>query len=336
MNFSYFDESNVIRDKIEFDFQDDNNLDALAISFGTDKNFLLGCGVAITSILISNPQHKFSFHIFTDEFSTQDSDEFSILAKRYKIKLTIYIIDSSELNGLPITKNWTKAIYYRFIIFDYFNKKCDRVLYLDSDIVCQHSLDELIHLDLDDNIAAVVADESKEWWEKRANQLRSPAIKNGYFNSGVLLVDPNRWVSQEITKKALALLNDREVQEYISYPDQDIINILLAGHLYFLNIKYNTQFSLNYELKEKVDIPIKTETVFIHYIGPTKPWHAWGNYISSQPFMHAKKQSPWNNKKLLEPVTATQSRYAAKHFSKQKKYLLAMVCWAKYYFYKLQ
>lgn len=336
MNFPYFEKSNVIREKIDLDFQDDNNPEALAISFGTDKNFLLGCGVAITSILISNRQHKFSFHIFTDEFSAQDRDEFSTLAKKYKIKIIVYIIDSSELIGLPITKNWTRAIYYRFIIFDYFNGKCDRVLYLDSDIVCQNSLDELISLELGDSIAAVVADESKEWWEKRANQLRCSAIKNGYFNSGVLLVSPDKWAEQEITKKALELLNDREVQGYISYPDQDILNILLAGNLRYLNVKYNTQFSLNYELKDNISIPIKPETVFIHYIGPTKPWHAWGDYISSQPFMHAKKQSPWNSKKLLEPVTATQSRYAAKHFSRQKKYLLTMLCWAKYYFYKLK
>lgn len=336
MTSTYLKISDVICEKIELDFQSDSHPEALTIAFGTDKNFLLGCGVAVASVIISNPQHKFSFHIFTDEFSAQTRDDFSTLAKTYKIKITVYVIDGSELNGLPITKNWTKAIYYRFIIFDYLNEKCERVLYLDSDIVCQNPLDELIRLDLGDSIAAVVADESKEWWEKRASQLRCPAIKNGYFNSGVLLVNPGRWAEQEITKKALALLNDGEVQEYISYPDQDILNILLAGDLLFLDVKYNTQFSLNYELKDNISIPIKSETVFIHYIGPTKPWHAWGNYASSQPFMDAKKQSPWEGKKLLEPVTATQSRYAAKHFTRQKKYFLAMVCWAKYYLYKLK
>ncbi|XPE67440.1 glycosyltransferase [Shigella flexneri] len=33
--------------------------------------------------------------------------------------------------------------------------------------------------------------------------------------------------------------------------------------------KYNTQFSLNYELKKSFVCPINDETVLIHYVGPT-------------------------------------------------------------------
>ncbi|WP_349254600.1 glycosyltransferase [Escherichia coli] len=35
--------------------------------------------------------------------------------------------------------------------------------------------------------------------------------------------------------------------------------------------KYNTRYSINYELKDKVDNPVNDDTVFIHYVGPTKP-----------------------------------------------------------------
>ncbi|MGU0042771.1 glycosyltransferase [Escherichia coli] len=38
-----------------------------------------------------------------------------------------------------------------------------------------------------------------------------------------------------------------------------------------MDAKYNTQFSLNYELKKSFVCPINDETVLIHYVGPTKP-----------------------------------------------------------------
>lgn len=47
--------------------------------------------------------------------------------------------------------------------------------------------------------------------------------------------------------------------------------MLLADKLVYADIKYNTQFSLNYQLKESFKNPVTNDTVFIHYIGPTKP-----------------------------------------------------------------
>ncbi len=41
--------------------------------------------------------------------------------------------------------------------------------------------------------------------------------------------------------------------------------------------------------------PITPETVLIHYIGPTKPWHEWANYPTAQPFISAKDASPWKD-----------------------------------------
>ena len=42
--------------------------------------------------------------------------------------------------------------------------------------------------------------------------------------------------------------------------------MLLADKLIFADIKYNTQFSLNYQLKESFINPVTNNTIFIHYI----------------------------------------------------------------------
>ncbi|EDU7996515.1 hypothetical protein CSM15_004962 [Salmonella enterica subsp. diarizonae] len=127
-----------------------------------------------------------------------------------------------------------------------------------------------------------------------------------------------------------------KVSRDVIYPDQDILNILLVGKLHFLDIKFNTQFSLNYQLKDKFINPVKNDTVLIHYIGPTKPWHNWaGGYQASNPFIAAKMVSPWKNTPLLKPVNSNQQRYCAKHMLRNKKYINGLFSYFLYFIKKL-
>lgn len=99
------------------------------------------------------------------------------MAKRYSTKIVIYLVDSLQLRSLPSTKNWSYATYFRFIIADYFVEKVDKILYLDADIVCNNSLQELINFEFDaDEVAGVVAEGQVEWWSKRAVSLATPAL----------------------------------------------------------------------------------------------------------------------------------------------------------------
>ncbi|EHW1158193.1 hypothetical protein K1L18_004980 [Salmonella enterica subsp. enterica serovar Takoradi] len=96
--------------------------------------------------------------------------------------------------------------------------------------------------------------------------------------------------------------------------------MLLVSKLHFLDITFNTQVNLNHQLKDKFINPVKNDTVLIHYIGPTKPWHnRAGGYQASKPFIAAKMVSPWKNTPLLRPVNSNQLRYCAKHMLRNKK-----------------
>ena len=59
------------------------------------------------------------FHIFTDYFGDNDRKYFDALALQYKTRIKIYLINGDRLRSLPSTKNWTHAIYFRFVIADY-------------------------------------------------------------------------------------------------------------------------------------------------------------------------------------------------------------------------
>jgi len=335
MNQKYFDDK-VIQSILDYDHSNNEASKQLDISYGIDKNFLFGCGVSIASILIANPELNLAFHVFTDFFSDDDKQRFENLAKQYATKIVIYIVDCEQLKSLPSTKNWSYATYFRFIIADQFTGKTEKLLYLDADIACKGSIQELVDLQFSEQeIAAVVVEGNDAWWTKRAAHLDIPGLESGYFNAGFLLINIPGWASNNISSKAIEMLRDPEVVQRITHLDQDVLNMLLVGKARFINKKFNTQFSINYELKVNTVNPVNSDTVFIHYIGPTKPWHNWGIYPVAESFLNAKRSSPWSEVDLLKPKNSHQLRYAAKHMFNHKKYISGVLTYFHYFKMKI-
>nr|WP_305071634.1 glycosyltransferase [Providencia sp. wls1938] len=306
------------------------------VAYGIDRNFLYGCGVSIVSLLMHNPHIQLAFHVFIDEsMSDEDITKFTEICRLYNTKITIYFIDSNNVKKLPTTKNWTHAIYFRFIIAEYFKDKIDYLLYLDADVACNHNIDELLSLNLFSYVAAVVPERDEQWWQKRADSLGFPFISKGYFNSGVMYINLQVWKANNVTEKSMALLMDNDVSHRLAYPDQDVLNILLTDSVLFISSIFNTQFSLNYELKKSFDFPVNPTTVFIHYVGPTKPWHEWACYETAQPFLAAKTASPWRDVPLLKAKSSNHLRYCAKHSFKQKLYWRGIKSQVQYFLAKI-
>ncbi|GAB1437934.1 lipopolysaccharide 3-alpha-galactosyltransferase [Providencia sp.] len=334
----FFNKENAVTKQINLSSSDaEFNDNSLHVSYGIDRNFLYGCGISIASLLKTNLNISFSFHVFTDYFDDAQSQLFKQLAEQYRTSIKIYLVDCEQLKSLPSTKNWSYATYFRFIIADYFSNQLDRMIYMDADIMCQGSLQPILDIQFkDDEIAAVVPERDDTWWKKRASVLGVPSIASGYFNAGFLVINLVNWAKYNISTKAMELLSQDEVKAKLSYLDQDILNMLLTGKVIYLDGKYNTQYSINYELqKGKKENPISSETVLIHYIGPTKPWHEWANYATSQAFMEAKNASPWKNIPLLKAKNSNHLRYCAKHMNHQKRYLSGMRSYLQYLLKKI-
>jgi len=336
MNQTYFNEKEVILDTLDYDYTESSQDDVFNISYGIDKNFLFGCGVSIASILLSNTHASLAFHVFTDHFDEQNKSKFDALAAQYRTRIVVYLINCDKLKSLPSTKNWTYATYFRFIIADYFANRTTKLLYLDADIACQGSIQELVDLNFKDNeVAAVVTERNKDWWKKRSATLGVPELDNGYFNAGFLLINITAWTRTNVSEKAINMLKTPEVTDKITHLDQDVLNMLLVGQTRYIDKKFNTQYSLNYELKDTAINPVNENTIFIHYIGPTKPWHSWGVYPVSQAFLKAKVYSAWKNDPLLKPNNSNQYRYCAKHMFNQQKVLQGILNYFLYFVKKI-
>lgn len=332
----YFDDNIVVETLSFIHRRGDAAQHEMTVCYGTDASFMPGAAVSAFSVAVENPQANIAFHIFTNGIDDIHRARFKAFAENEQVTLVIHIINSDLLKSLPENKLWSTAIYYRFIIADYFYLKKDKVLYIDSDIVCTGPLQPLFDTGLEGNIVAAVTERDERWWASRAESLGEKALVKGYYNSGVLLIDTQRWYQQDVTPRAVALLRDPDVVSRLSYYDQDVLNLITCGSVRFLDRKYNVQYSLNYELQNRHPRPDERDAVLLHYIGPTKPWHAYAcGYGICGPYTRAKSASPWQDRAFQPPRTSMQFRYAAKHSFKQRKRLAGIKYYCLYFKAKL-
>lgn len=133
---------------------------------------------------------------------------------------------------------WTYMAKVRLVLHKLFN--LDKIIYVDYDIVCLSSLDELWNIDLDGYDVGMVEEKDKP----------------GYYNSGVLLINLER-LRNGNGDELIKHINDK-----LRFPDQDLIN--QYWKIKPIDAKYNTGRCTNNGTVESA--------VIYHYMANPKPW----------------------------------------------------------------
>lgn len=308
---------------------------ALHVAYGTDDFFLAGCLASMASVKRFNKETVIHFFIFINGDCRIEENELTQFSRQTSCLVSVLRVKEDDHRSLPTNKLWSSAIYYRFLMADYLANKVDRLLYLDSDVICNGSLDPFIQLDLQGNIAGAVHERGREWWQDRADKLNCSGLTSGYFNTGVIYFDLKMWTGLNVTRQILSLLNEVDVAKRLTFYDQDLFNLVLLNKVLPLESKYNVQFSINRVLKNTPQQDINN-AVLIHYIGPTKPWFSWATrYDACKPFWNALIASPWDNMPSMQPSTAMHYRYAYLHMKKQNKTVKMMSYFSMYLLKKI-
>lgn len=320
-----------------FDEHYDSDTKTLNISYGIDENYLDGVGVSITSVILHNKKN-IAFHVICDNYSSKFITKIEQLSIEYKVKIVLYSINVNNLDTLPQTKIWSRAMYFRLFAFDYFANTFERLLYLDADVICKGSIIELNDLDFLGNTAAVIKDVDSIQ-NKVNDRLQPYNLQGRYFNSGVVLVNLYEWSNAALTIKALTLLKSGTKGINFKYPDQDVLNILLKDKVIFLPREYNTIYTIKSELKDKTHSKFKNiisdKTKLIHYTGATKPWHSWACYPSVIYYKKAHQKSPWKHDVAKTAKTIVEFKKRYKHLLVQHHYFEGIVAGLAYLYRKI-
>lgn len=144
------------------------------------------------------------------------------------------LIEKMKSLNLP-TYRGSYAANVRLFVSEFIPGSVDKLLYLDADTIVAKNLTELFETDLKGNALGMILDCVGE------NHKCEIGLDNaeGYYNSGVLLIDMNVWRKDNYTEKIIDHV--KNVRAQYPSPDQDLLNVVCRGHIFELPARYNYQ-----------------------------------------------------------------------------------------------
>lgn len=296
------------------------------VAFGVDENYAMSAGVAMTALVIHNPDVSFCFHLFLDSLRAADYQRFLQFSEKHKTVVRIYYLNRESFSVFPTNGHITQAAYYRLIIPLALKDMTQRVLYLDSDITCLDSIKELAQCDLTGYAGAVVSD-LNSMVEKRTAKLHLKSRQ--YFNSGFLYINIEEWNQQQISLQALNLFYSPLAES--AYLDQDALNIVLEGKILYLDKKWNYLYDVTY-MTQKLEFPI----AFLHYVGRVKPWKIFCRHFAKDYYLQNAEQSQWADVMVEDPRTYREAKIYSRVLFREGGWLSGVKWLFKYAYWKLK
>jgi len=259
-----------------------------------NSTYAMPLAVMLTS-LVCHYQSSRSLHLHIVASDISDSlrqkIEASVLNNKkgaYHLEFHWTSFDPSHLKNLPVggeaNQHITSEAYSRLLVADALPPSCERVIYLDCDLVVLKDI-ALLH-DAADNehTIAVVAGVTLSYVSSLYGatpavfnyaELGIPAT-NRYFNSGVMVINLKPWREQNIAARVIDYLE--RYHDKVLYHDQGGLNAILYDQWLRLDQRWNHTGCLNpASWKEPAFtreeyLKVRFDPFIAHYLGGDKPW----------------------------------------------------------------
>lgn len=268
------------------------------VVMAVNENYLPYLAIAVESIRAHNKSKIHLFIFFTEIELTLIERVKSIASADLLIEF-IDVNPCIELESLYSRAHYSVEMYYRLIIPEIFSF-VPKVIYLDCDIVVMTDLSDLYDIDLNDVIIGAARNPVSKWMHDYLNdKLNFPY--NRYFNSGVLLININNFLSKNIKEKCLDFLRKNKG---LACPDQDALNVVCQGGVRYIDQNWNYQWHHCMSVKNKSPMSLLVEDdkadyikakgniKILHYTSNIKPWNSPGQEEAAH-FWRYAKQSPF-------------------------------------------
>jgi lipopolysaccharide biosynthesis glycosyltransferase len=179
---------------------------------------------------------------------------------------------ASYIKGYSFPGHFLPAESYFRLLIPYLFEH-EKVIYLDSDMICGADLAELYAVEPGANLLAACRDDFLAGDRGRFHA-RSIGLENhhDYFNAGMLLFN------RELFSRAIAMdqLLDLAVSRDWRFCDQDVLNTVAAGRTLILNMEWNAMVTMHNEdqfppsLRQEYRRS-RARPKITHFAGP-KPW----------------------------------------------------------------
>jgi FkbM family methyltransferase len=286
----------------------------ISICLTIDENYAEPCRVVITSILKNaNNDDIINFYILHSGLNENHKNKIYLLKRIKDFSVQFIQINIGDFE-VPVTKgtHFKKTNYFRLRIPSLIHE-IDKVIYLDTDIIVNSSLQNLFNIHLDNFALAAVPSATPN----ANNHLKRLKIdkKYKYINSGVLVINCEYWRLNNIEDKIFSYIHNNPPAYFLNV-DQDAINGLLFDKIKYLNNKWN------YEIRTDTDKSVENlnynQSIF-HFVSYDKPWHINTKHNASTVKLYQayqeveqKNTSPMNNYNidLIEQVHTARFNFS--------------------------
>ncbi|MEC9094896.1 MAG: glycosyltransferase family 8 protein [Planctomycetota bacterium] len=242
------------------------------------------------------------------------------------INLEWVSLDSDRLNQFQVSHHVSHTAYYRLLLAEVLPSSFSKVLYLDCDLLVRGDLVELWETQmLGETVLAVrdvacpIVDAAKGMENFR---LANPYLANyqpirnyrelgiqpdaPYFNSGVMLIDMQRWRDHQITEKLIKCLKDNEA--YVWCWDQYALNVVLYDNWRPLSMQWNLGTHA-FEYPDSRYSPVEkdqyqemiTDPKLVHFTTEWKPWHYGIQHPYQDDFFSILDKTAWQGWRPAKP-----------------------------------
>jgi lipopolysaccharide biosynthesis glycosyltransferase len=232
--------------------------------------------VTVASLLEHN--NHLDVHIFSDANDPYWFSKIQSLCPPTQSTVSFYPFDNQLTSNLKNCGYFGLAAYNRLFIPELFAGKARRLIYFDSDMVIRTSIRELADSPLDNCPLAAVPG-----FSKRLHLAKIASLGHGqqshYFNAGLLVIDPVRWLEEGIRETCLDF--GSRCPERVQLADQDMLNYAVAGRYKELPSKWNVVTELFSDLDgddlenlslDEIEV-LRQNPCVVHFNGQYKPWH---------------------------------------------------------------
>lgn len=259
----------------------------MTIVCATDDNFVQHCSIMLVSLLINNKDVE--IFVLTEGLKQENQAIITEEVERYNGKVHFCIVNPLIVEKFPMPtfsglSHISRATYYRLLIADLLPKYVHKAIYLDCDIIVNHSIEELWNTDITEY---AIAASKQIGYGYEAERLGYP-IEYGYFNAGMNVINLDYFRENNVSQQLI----DYIAQNYnlIKFHDQDALNGVLYDKTLHVMPQWNmTSIAYVYQMdklgdrkdgklinnydEEKINIKKYLKNPYIlHYVSKPKPW----------------------------------------------------------------
>jgi lipopolysaccharide biosynthesis glycosyltransferase len=164
-------------------------MERINIVTASDEAFAQHNCVLLASLLSHNPALVFNIFIITPKsFSDESRQKIRNSLSLGSSVLKFCVLRAGSLPHMKVDRHVTETAYYRLLLSEILPSSASLALYLDSDIIINGDISELLTTDLSRHAMAAVPDASADF---DASIRKKIGLRKGahYVNSGVLLIN---------------------------------------------------------------------------------------------------------------------------------------------------